>query len=235
MEIVRKAQNTSIYTVSFDSPQQFCDKCKFNGRRSWQAGYITQISLWNRCQLQPRSRASNSYSNSHFSLCLPSIGINHFCSSHINSGFYCCFCSVTQLCLILATHGLLHTRPPCPTPSPKVCPSSHPLHWWCHPVMSSSDALLSFCPQSFPASGTFPMSQPFTSADQNTGALASASVLPMSIQGWFTLKLTGLIILISTRLSGVFSSTTVERHQFFGALPSLRSSFHNCTWPLGRP
>ena len=133
------------------------------------------------------------------------------------------------------THGLLHTRPPSPTLSPKVCPGSRPLYWWCHPVMSSSDVLFSFRPQSFPASGTFPVSRPFISGNQNTGALASASVLPMSIQGWFPLKLTGLIILMSKGLSGVFYSTTVERHQFFGALLSLWSSFHNCTWLLGRP
>ena len=82
----------------------------------------------------------------------------------------------------LQTHGLQHTRPPCPSPSPKVCPSSCPLHWWCCPALSSSDALLS-CPQSCPASGTFPMSQFFTSDDQNTGLPALASVLPMSIQG----------------------------------------------------
>ena len=86
-----------------------------------------------------------------------------------------------------------------------------------HPLIA-----LFFCPQSFPASGTFPMSHLFTSDDQNTGFWASVSVLPMSIQGWFPLRLTGLISLLSKGLSGVFSSTTVQRHRFFGALPSLR-------------
>ena len=66
-------------------------------------------------------------------------------------------------------HGLQHTRPPCPSPSPRVCPNSYSLHQWCHPAISSSDTLFSFCPQSFPASGTFPMSQLFVSDDQNTG------------------------------------------------------------------
>ena len=131
--------------------------------------------------------------------------------------------------------GLQHTSPPCPSLSPGVCPSSCSLHWWCHPAISSSDTLFSFCPQSFPASGNFPMSQLFAQDDQNTGASASASVLPIKIQGWFPLRLTGLISLLSTGLSGVFSSTTVWRHQFFGALPSLRSSSHNHTWLLGRP
>ena len=109
----------------------------------------------------------------------------------------------------------------------EVCPSSCPLHQWCHPAISSSDALFAFCPQSLPASGTFPVSWLFTSDDQNTGASASASVFPMSIQGWFPLRLTGLISLLSKGLSRVFSSTTVWRHQFFGILPSLWSSSHN--------
>ena len=92
----------------------------------------------------------------------------------------------------LKPHGLQHTRPPCLSPSPKVCPSSCPF-MWCHLAISSSDALFSFCPQSFPASRTFPVSQLFASDDQNTGA--SASVLPMSIQSWFPSRLTGLILL----------------------------------------
>ena len=185
-----------------------------------------------------------------------SLDLGHLTPSQIHISLYACLpCELTTsvfpiwilavIVVVVAqvpscvrfftTHGPLHTRPPCPTLSPKVCPSSRPLHWWCHPVMSSSDALFSFRPQSFPASGTFPMSWPFISGNQNTGALALASVLPMSIQGWFPLKLTGLIILMSKGLSGVFYSTAVERHQFFGALPSLWSSFHNSTWPLGRP
>ena len=95
-------------------------------------------------------------------------------------------------------HGLQHTRPPCPSPSPEVCPSSCPLHWWCHPAISSSDSLLSFCPHSFPASGSFPMSQLFASDDQNTGVSASGSVLPTSIQGWFLLRLIDLLAVQGT-------------------------------------
>ena len=87
----------------------------------------------------------------------------------------------------LQPHGLQGTRPPCPSPSPEVCPSSCSLHRWCHSAISSSDAIFSFCPQSLP--GIFPMSQLFSSNDQNTGV--SVSVLPMSIQGWFPLRLTG--------------------------------------------
>ena len=130
-------------------------------------------------------------------------------------------------------HGLKHSRPPRPSPSPGVCPSSCSLHWWYHPTISPSDALLSLCPQSVPASGTFPMSRLFTSDNQNIGT--SASVLTVNIQGWPSLRLTGLISLLSKGLSCVFSSTTVQRHKFFDILPTLRSSSHNCTWPLGRP
>ena len=86
--------------------------------------------------------------------------------------------------------GLQHAMPPCPSPSPGACPSSNPLHQWCHSVISSSEALFSFCPQSFPTSGTYPMSWLFTEGDQNTGASASASILPMSIQSWLPLRLT---------------------------------------------
>ena len=144
----------------------------------------------------------------------------------------CCCCSVTQSYPTLWPHGLQQARPLCPSPSPEVCPSSYPLHQWCHPAISTSDVLLSFCLQSFPASGTLPMSQLFASDDQNTTVSASASVLPMSIQGWFPLKLTGLISLLSKRLSGIFSSTTVWKHQLFGTLPSLRSISRNHMWPL---
>ena len=131
-------------------------------------------------------------------------------------------------------HGLQDSRPFCPSASPGVCPSWCYLHWRCHPAISSSDALFSFCPWSFPASGTFSMSRLFASDDQNIRASASVSVLPTSIQGLFPLRLTDLISLLARGFSGVFSSTTVQRHQFFGTLPSLQSISHNCTWPLGR-
>ena len=135
----------------------------------------------------------------------------------------------------LQSHGLQHARPPCPSPSPRVCPSSCSLHRWSHLAISSSDSLFSFSPQSFSASGTISMSRLLASDDQNTGVSASASVLPVSIQGLSPLRLTGLISLLSKGLSGVFSSTTVWRHQFFGILPPLWSSSHNRMWPLGRP
>ena len=107
---------------------------------------------------------------------------------------------------VLEPHGLQHTRPPCPLPSPKVCPSSCSLHQWCLPVISASEVLFSFCPQSFPASGSFLMNHLFASDDQNTGASVSASVLPVIIQCWFPLGSTGLISLLAKGLSEVFSS-----------------------------
>ena len=118
-------------------------------------------------------------------------------------------------------HRLQHTKPPFPSPSSRVCSSSCPLHQRCHPDISSSDALFSFSPQSFPASGTHPVSRLFTSDDQNTGTSVSASVFPVNIKDWSPLRLTGWISLLSKGLSGVFFITTVPRHQFFGDLPSL--------------
>ena len=110
-----------------------------------------------------------------------------------------------------------HARLPCPSPTPGVCSNSCPLSPWCNPNISSSVTPLSSCPQSFPASESFPVNWLFTSSSQSVGALASASVFAMNIQGWFPLGLTGLISLHSRGLSRVFSSTTVWKHQFFGA------------------
>ena len=101
----------------------------------------------------------------------------------------------------LQRHGLQHARPPCPLPTPGVYPNSCPLSWWFHPTISSSVVPFFSCPQSFPASGSFPMSQFFSSGGQSIGVSASASVLPGNIQGWFPLELTGLISLLSKRLS----------------------------------
>ena len=131
----------------------------------------------------------------------------------------------------LQPHGLQHSRLLCSSPSPWVCPSSCPLNQWCHPTISSSVTFF-FCPQSFPASGSFPMSWLFALGGQQIGASASTSVFPVSSQGWFPLRLTGFISLLSKGLSRVFSSTTVQKHQFFSALPSLWSSSHIHTWLL---
>ena len=101
------------------------------------------------------------------------------------------FSSVTQLCPILVPYEWQHARPPCPSPTPGVHPNPRPLSQWCHPAISSSVVLFSSCPQSFPASGSFPMSQPFASNGQSIGVSASTSVLPMNIHDWSPLGWTG--------------------------------------------
>ena len=142
-------------------------------------------------------------------------------------------CSVMSSCLWL--HGLQHPRLPCPLPTPGVCSNSCPLTRWCHPTISSSVVLFSSCPQSFAASGSFSMSWLFTLGGQSIGASAAASVLPVDVQGWVPLGWTGFISLLSRELSRVFSSTTVWKHQFFSAQPSLWSNSHIHTWLLEKP
>ena len=143
------------------------------------------------------------------------------------------FSSVAQSCLTLRPHEPQHARPPSPTPRvhPNPCPSSG----WCHPTMSSSVIPFSSHLQSFPASGSFPMSPFFTSGGQSIGVSATASVFPMSIQDSFPLGLTGLISLQSKGLSRVLSNTTDRKHQFFGTQPSLWFNIQIHTWLLGKP
>ena len=148
----------------------------------------------------------------------------------------CCFCSVTNsnVWLFVTTWTAAH-QAFLPLTISRSFPSSCPLTRWCHWTISSSVTLFSFCIQSFPVSGSFPMSWLLASGGQSIGASASASVLPMSIQGWFSLRLTGWISLLSRGLSRVFSNTTVWKHQFFSALPSSLSCSHIHTWRLEGP
>ena len=132
----------------------------------------------------------------------------------------------------LRPHESQHTRPPCPLPTPRVHPNPCLLSWWCHPAISSSVIPFSSGPQSFPASGSFQMSQLFISGGQSIEASASESSLPMNIQGWFLLGLTGLISLLSKGLSRVFSDTTIQKNQIFSTQPSLWSNSKVCTWLL---
>ena len=131
------------------------------------------------------------------------------------------FSSVSQLCPTLWPHGLQHTRLPCPLPTPRACSNSCSLSRWCHPTISSSVVPFSSCLQSFPASGSFPMSQFFASCDEKYWSFSF--ILPMNIQGWFPLGCTVWISLQSKGLSRVFSNTTVQKHQFFGTQLSLQS------------
>ena len=131
----------------------------------------------------------------------------------------------------LRPHESQHARPPCPSPSPGVHSNSHPSNQWCHPAISSSVVSFSSCPQSLPASESFPMSQLFTWGGQS----ALASFLPKNTQDWSPIEWTGWISLQSKGLSRVFSNTTVQKHQFFGAQLSSESNSHIHTWPLEKP
>ena len=135
----------------------------------------------------------------------------------------------------LRSHESQHARPPCPSPAPGVYPNPCPSSWWCHPTISSSVIPFSSHPQSLPASGSFPTSQLFTWGGQSIGISASASVLPMNTQDWSPSRWTGWISLQSKGLSRVFSNTTVQKHQFFGAQLSSLSNSHIHTWPLEKP
>ena len=151
-------------------------------------------------------------------------------------------CSVTSVqfsCSVVSDslwpHELQHVRPSCPSSTPGVYPNSCASSQWCHPAISTSVVPFSSCPQSLPASGSFPVSQLFTWGGQSIGVLALASVLPMNTQDWSPLGWTGWTSLQSNGLSRVFSNTTVEKHQFFGAQLSSQSNSHIHTWPLENP
>ena len=135
----------------------------------------------------------------------------------------------------LRPHESQHVRPPCTSPTPGVHSDSRPLSQWCRPAISSSVVPFSSCPQSLPASESFPMSQLFTWGGQSTGVSASASVLLKKSQGWSPSEWTGWISLQSKGLSRVFSNTTVQTHQFFGAQLSSQSNSHIHTWPREKP
>ena len=135
----------------------------------------------------------------------------------------------------LRPHELQHTRPPCPSQTPGVHPNSCASHRWCHPAISSSVVSFSSCPQSLPASESFPVSQLFAWDGQSSGVSASASVLPVNTQDCSPSKWMGWISLQSKGLSRVFSSTTVQKHQFFGTQLSLWSTSHIHKWLLRKP
>ena len=129
-------------------------------------------------------------------------------------------------------YELQHARPPCPSPTPRVHSNSCPSSQWCHPAISFSVVPFSSCLQSLPASESFPMSQLFAWGGQSIWASALVSVLPKNTQDWSPLEWTGWISLQSKGLSRVFTNTTVQKHQFFGAQLSSQSNFHIYTWPL---
>ena len=151
--------------------------------------------------------------------------VSQFCGILNTTWFILQFSSVQLSCSVrsdsLWPHGPQHTRSSCSSPTPGVYPNPHPLSQWCHPTISSSVVPFSFCSQSFPAPGSFQMSQLFTSGGQSIVVSASTSVLPMNIQDWSPLGWVSWISLQSKGLSRVFSNTTVQKHQFFGTQLSL--------------
>ena len=150
-----------------------------------------------------------------------------------------CISSVQFSCSVASDssrpHESQHARPPCPSQTPWLYSNSSSSSRWCHPAILSSVIPFSSCPQSLPASRSFPMSQLFAWGGQGTGVSASASVLPMNTQDWSPLEWTGWTSLQSKGLSRVFSNTTVQKHQFFGTQLSSQSNSQIHTWPLEKP
>ena len=150
---------------------------------------------------------------------------------------FCCSVTSVQFSRSVVSDSLWpresqHVRPPCLSPTPGAYPKSCSLSQWCHPTISSSAVSFSSCPQSFPASGSFQMSQLFASGGQHIGVSASTLVLPMNNQNWCPLGWTGWISLQSKGISRVFFNTTVQKHRFFDAQLSSQSKSHVHTWPL---
>ena len=165
-----------------------------------------------------------------------SLSVNALSSSFL---FFFCFSSVQFSCSVMSDslwpHESQHARPLCPSPAPGVYSNSCPSSRWCHPAISSSVITFSSCPQSLPTSGSFPISQLFAWGCQSAGVSASASVLPMNTQDWSPSGWTGWISLQSQGTLRIFSNTTVQKHQFFGAQLSSQSNSHIHTWPLEKP
>ena len=154
---------------------------------------------------------------------------------HVAIGFSSVLFSHSVMSGFLQPHESQHARPPCASPTSGVHSDSRPSSQWCHPAISSPVVPFYSCPQSLPASESFPMSQLFTWGGQSTGVSALASFLPKNTQDWSPLECTGWISLQSKGLSRVFSNTTVQKHQFFGAQLSSQSNCHIHTWPQEKP
>ena len=178
--------------------------------------------LWSDWCLNPASLRMSVLSNLPVNICMwdLTISVQFSCSVVSDS---------------LQPHESQHARPPCPSPTAGVYPNSCPSSRWCHPAISSSVVPFSSCPQSLPASESFPMTQFFAWGGQSTGVSALASFLPMNTQGWSPSEWTGWISLQSKGLSRVFSNITVQKHQFFGTQPFLLSGSHIHTRLLEKP
>ena len=181
------------------------------------------------------SRGSSRPRDQTHSSCISMSILYHWAASEALYSFSSVQFSCSVVSNSLRPHESQHARPPCPSPSPGVHSNSHSWSRWCHPAISFSVIPFSSCPQSLPASESFPMSQLLTWGGQSTGVSALASFLPKKTQGWCPLKWIGWISLQSKGFSRVFSNTTVQKHQFFGTRLSSQSNFHVYTWPLEKP
>ena len=181
--------------------------------------YWLAPSEWNHCSKDTMFLFSFHYCSYHF-LAIAWVQVVFYCSQ-LRTQFSSVQFSCSVVSNSLRPHESQHARPPCPSPTPGVCSNSCASSRWCHPTISSSVIPFYSCPQSFPASGSFQMSQLFTSGGQSIGVSASTSVLPMNTQDWSPLRWTCWISLQSKGLSRVFSNTTVQKHQFFCTQLSL--------------
>ena len=198
--VFSRGDSCEVWTVSETSPWQHdlsTSSCPLHSLQPGVSSYYWSVDF----------SAWGAYQRKHWSVCSSS-DVRHGRISSVQFSHSVVFDS-------LRPRGLQHARSPCPLPAPRVYSNSCPLSRWCHPTISSSVIPFSSCPQSFPASGSFQMSQFFASGGQSIGVSASASVLPMNAQDWFPLGWTGWISLQSKGLSRVFSNITVQKHQFF--------------------
>ena len=196
----------------------------------WTATHQASLSFTDSWSLLKLMSIESVMPSNHLILCYPLLLLPSILPSISSVQF-----SRSSCIRLLQPHESKHARPPCPSPTPGIHPNSCPSSRWCHPSISSSVVPFSSCSQSLPASESFPMSQLFASGGQSIGVSALASVLPMNTQDWSPLEWTGWISLQSKGLSRVFTSTTVQKHQFFSAQLSSQSNAHIHTWWLEKP
>ena len=234
------------YILKIQECNSWHSSCSWTSYNTWHCSSILWRTLppWASAMLQSLGSLSTFLSfffswRSHWDSCLPSLP-RALTPHHELPLLNTCYIRSDQISHSVVSNSLRphesqHARPPCPSPTPGVHSDSRPSSQWFHPAISSSVVPFSSCPQSLPASESFPMSQLFVWGGQSTGVSALASFLPKRSQGWSPLEWTGWISLQPKGLSRVFSNTTVQKHQFFSTQPSSQSNYHIHTWPQEKP